>query len=395
MTDDVKWPGVLEYLAAVQNAPQSFRDPELRAARFETDGMGDVTTGQGQTATVFFADTPARKLAVRCFTREVRDAAERYQRLEEFLRQVPLPALARAEWLADGVTVDGRSWPVVKMEQVDGVGLGRYVEEHLRRPDLLLELAERWRRTAETLTDAGVAHGDLQQDNIIVTRDVGLRLIDLDSVWVPGMPQTPPDENGHRNFQHPERLATGLWHPRIDAFAALVIYLSLRSVAAQPALWEYHNDENLILVDTDFLQPGRSAIWGRLHASPDLEVRDLTQLLAGFCRTSARVLTDLGTVLGRMRVPDGPAWTPGPVAAEEIERWWEAGVEDDPDPDDPGSGTDVEATVDVTAHQPPRVSVPSRRRPPARAPRNRLWPVLAFVVILLIAVALGLAALQG
>lgn len=382
MSIDVKWPGVLDYIGAVQNAGASFKDPELRTARFETDDLGAVTSSQGQTATVFFADAADRQVAVRCFNRAVRNGAERYRRLGEHLRRLPAPVLAGSEWLDDGVVVGGQTWPVVKMEQVNGMALGRYVEEHLHRPEQLRGLAEQWRHTAELLCAASIAHGDLQQDNIIVMPDGRLRLIDLDSVWVPGLAGLAPDENGHRNFQHPERLATGVWHRHIDAFPALVIYLSLRAVAAAPDLWEHNNGENLILLDTDFQQPGVSGIWARLSASPDLEVRDLTQLLMTMCLRSARVEGDLGQILVRMQAPEGPRWTSAPPAAYDVERWWTVEGDEPPSADEPFPELTLPRVRDAGRSSATQYGSALRRRREARIRALIFWMFILVVALI-------------
>lgn len=143
----------------------------------------------------------------------------------------------------------------------------------------------------------GIVHGDLQHGNILVEPGGDLRLIDYDGMCVLPLPKVLPVEQGHSNYQHPERLRSGYYKENTDAFAAQVIYLSLLAVEADSKLWgDFNNGENLILTSNDFSSPGQTPIWKRLHQSSDSEVRRLTTQLEQECRGSVSTVASLATL---------------------------------------------------------------------------------------------------
>ena len=161
------WPMTLDYVSAVQSAPSTFQIPQLRSARFIADGAGPRTI-EGQRAVVFFADTDEGPLAVRCLKTPLPAGAERYTALRHYLAQHPVPALIRADWIEDGIQVKGNPWPVVTMERVAGPSLLTFVERNLDNPARLRRVAAEWRALISELSAASIAHGDLQQDNIML-----------------------------------------------------------------------------------------------------------------------------------------------------------------------------------------------------------------------------------
>jgi hypothetical protein len=256
--------------------------------------------------------------------RPVAYGERRYAALHSYLAERPAAPLAAVEWQSNGVSVDGRQWPIVKMEHVDGTSMRQYVSRYLHASADLQVLSDRWHQLAADLRRHEIAHGDLQQDNVRIVdeRSLRLRLIDLDEVWAPPLASMPPRECGHRHFQHPERLRTGHWDAAVDTFSALVIYVSLRALAADPSLWEkYHNDENLILADLDFENSGRTPIWSQLAASRDLEVRRLAVILEQFCKQTVWIESDLDTILRTGMLPGGTVYVVSGVPLQRA-TWW-------------------------------------------------------------------------
>jgi hypothetical protein len=132
------------------------------------------------------------------------------------------------------------------------------------------------------LQAAQIAHGDLQHDNILVNHQ-GIRLVDYDGVFVPALGNRRGLEVGHPHYQHPRRTLDD-YGPAIDNFSALVIYLSLKALAADPSLWQrYHTDKHLILRSDDYRAPHRSPLVIELSKSRDPEINRLTLELVSAC----------------------------------------------------------------------------------------------------------------
>jgi hypothetical protein len=334
--EPIVWPNTAQYKRALRRPDLAFHDPELQTVELDTDLMGTPASVEGQSAVVFFGRIGEQRITIRCLKRPVAFGERRYGSLRGFLAGWPESPFASVDWQSNGVLVADRRWPIVRMDHVQGTSLRQFIDRSLQAGDGLELLSRRWRTLAEQLREHQIAHSDLQQDNVRVLDDGSLRLIDLDAVWAPPLAEMPPKEVGHRHFQHPERLRTGYWDAGVDAFSALVIYVSLRAIAADRALWEdYHNDENLVFTDVDFENPGRTAIWFRLAASRDLEVRDLVALLEQFCRQTVRIDADLGSILRHRTLPGGEIYL---VSGEPLNRAWWPTASNPTEPERPESG---------------------------------------------------------
>jgi hypothetical protein len=274
------------YVAAIQS-PDSFVSPRHRRAKFELDPRwGIPRLRSGSTAAVLQAVIEGAPKALRFYIREPESSRARYQALDAFVEAKGLRRhVIRAQWWDDAIRVDGRLWPMVEMDWVDGRALDRHVAELIERSDQvgLLALADAWRRLIRRLQSEGFAHGSLQHGNVLVDDTSTLRLVSLDNVWTEGMPHRPSRAVGHRNYADPN-LAWGRW---MDTFPALVIDLSLRALALQPALWnEFHNGENLLFQLEDFRASRQTALWTRIAALRDPQLDALADALSKLCPPS-------------------------------------------------------------------------------------------------------------
>lgn len=268
------------YVDALQNTTICFKEPELKGARPRLDRLGRPRPISGAFASVFSLTTASgRRYAVKCFTREVTDQETRYRAISDHLAGLSHRWKVAFDYLAQGVLVDGRWYPILKMEWVEAASLTQWIEQHLQDRSALAALADHFVALVADLTAAGIAHGDLQHGNMLVTPDGSLRLVDYDGMYVPALAGLSAAEMGHRNYQPPTRSATD-FGPLIDRFSAWVIYLSLVALAIEPTLWHQLRErdaEHLLLAEDDFKDPAASPRFPALlsHTAPGL--RDLAQ----------------------------------------------------------------------------------------------------------------------
>jgi hypothetical protein len=132
------------------------------------------------------------------------------------------------------------------------------------------------------LQEQGVGHGDLQHDNVLVSNG-HIKLVDYDAMFVPSLEGEASLEPGHDNFQHPKRAGNlHFYNKRMDDFAALVVYTSLRALAVAPSLWKkYHNGDNLIFTSKDYSDIW-SPIWKDLQSTRSKTVNELAEQLRYF-----------------------------------------------------------------------------------------------------------------
>ena len=143
----------------------------------------------------------------------------------------------------------------------------------------------------------------------MVQGDGNVRLVDYDGIFLPRFRGERSPELGHKNFQHPDRTADH-YGDYVDNFPSLVIYVSLLAIAADPGLWSFHNEDNLILTQSDYNDPASSELFNRLKGSPDPTVTELTGILEEYCALPVEKVPDLESILAGPHPPPPPP--PGP-----------------------------------------------------------------------------------
>lgn len=221
-----------------------------------------------------------RTWAVRCFNFNSSEREERYRAISAFLTRHPNPYTVGFEYRDDGITTLTASYPIVKMEWVEGDLLHAYLSANRGSPEELMWLANAWVTMARDLHALGIAHGDLQHGNVIVTRARELRLIDYDGMFVPEFARLPALENGHPNYQHPCRGERD-FGPQLDNFSAWVVYISIVALARDATLWErlHVGDDRLAFGHDDYEWPSRSSAFGALSRATDDDVRKMAEFL--------------------------------------------------------------------------------------------------------------------
>jgi HEAT repeats len=271
------WPHPPDYNEAVQNPRHCFADPELQQGWPALNPLGLPWPRSGNSADVYKIITPeGQAWAVKCFTREVRGLRERYQAISAYLRKQPLPFMVDFRYQEPGIKVNGQWFPVLKMRWVDGLMLNELAREYAGKPVILDRLADMWVRLSQEMRHAQLIHGDLQHGNVLLvptgsSGTLRLRLVDYDGMVIPGLADHPPDEVGHPNYQHPQRLSHGNPDTDLDRFAHLVIYSALRClvIGGRALLERYDNSDNLLFREQDFRAPAASKIlhelWDTKH----------------------------------------------------------------------------------------------------------------------------------
>ncbi len=303
------WPGMVEYSAAVQNQRASFLTPDLKAASVVTNRLGLPKVCSGAFAIVYELTNGKDRWAIRCFTKEVGDLVQRYAAIAEHLRKAKLPQFVSFDYLEDGILVNGKAYPIMKMQWVEGVPLGRYVEQHLTDPGRLLALAGRFGELSAALEKQKIGHGDLSADNVLLVNDA-IALIDYDGLYVPALAGRKARELGNAAFQHPRR-DEAIYGPEVDRFSVLLIATALTALAADPGLWtRYSGGNGILFTPADLRSPAGSALFKALRASADRTVRGLADELARWCEAKPGKLGKLPP-LGKLAVKASPAAAAG------------------------------------------------------------------------------------
>lgn len=250
-----RYPEIVEYNEAVQNPGSAFRDPELRQGRIAVNALGLPVALSGGFALTYMMRAASRQLAVRCFLREIPAVQQKYAAIAEVFRALDSRYFVDFDYLADGIALDGLSYPVVKMDWAEGETLGVWLARNFGNRRALRRAREAFAALAAYLEEHAIGHGDIQTGNVIVSR-AGLQLVDYDGVYVPGMPAEFGCECGDRHFQHPLR-TTAHFGPTIDRFSFVVVDLSLAALIEDWSLYRRfcRGGEAIIFHAEDFADP--------------------------------------------------------------------------------------------------------------------------------------------
>lgn len=317
------WPTPQDYREAIQSPRLCFSDPDLQRGSPRLDSLGLPKPNSGNFASVYEILDQGKRWAVRCFSREFSDQQQRYEKISQHLHQVRLPYTVDFKFQAQGIKVNSRWYPILKMEWVDGTPLITFIEQNITRPEVLRDLAHKWIDLIAALRQSSVAHGDLQHGNIIVANG-HIQLIDYDGMFVPGLAGYPSHEVGHPSYQHPLRTQAD-FDLYLDNFSAWVIYLSLVAVALDPQLWTRmgagDREERLLFRRADFDPSKPSPTLSTLKQSPNAQIRALANSFEALLYMPPSQIPSLDGTLAHIQTAlSSPSTLPDWLASPSSER---------------------------------------------------------------------------
>ncbi|MCL1933860.1 MAG: hypothetical protein FWF53_08655 [Candidatus Azobacteroides sp.] len=259
-----------EYNIAVQNPRIAFTDADLKNSSVETTPLGLPKPYSGGFTITYKLSNNQAIWAVKCFHRDIQDLQRRYQSIGNFFSKNPSSYFVDARYLAEGIKINEKGYPIIKMRWIEGDPLNIYLSKSYNRKNNVEKLLADFVQLINELEKFGIAHGDLQHGNIIVKNDK-LHLIDYDGMYLPELASLQTNEIGHPNYQHPKRSASQ-YNKDIDRFSEVVIYLGLKAISINPNLWQkYDNSENILFKNQDFINPQQSLLIKDLLAIPEIK----------------------------------------------------------------------------------------------------------------------------
>lgn len=234
-------------------------------------------------------DENGKFVALKCFTRNSSNLNERYLKISNYLssKATGINFLAHFRYYEEGIRTRKSQnffFPLLNMEWIDGVTLNRFIQDNLNDPKILRKISDELLSEIQKLQDAGISHGDLAGDNIIVTSDGKVKLVDYDGMFIPDFKGQKSSEMGHADFQHPKRTADS-FTSKLDNFSALILHLSLLALAARPDLWDKYNGNDpdcLILRKKDYLNLAISPVFKEISKIRNKKIKKMCKLLEDY-----------------------------------------------------------------------------------------------------------------
>lgn len=258
------YPQSTEYHSAVQSPELCFTDPELRTGTVRSTPLGLPHALSGGFALTYTVQSGAKKFAVRCFHREVPDLQRRYEVISKRLKAINSKFFVDFEYENQGIKVNNLKFPIVKMRWVEGTTLGDYIAKNSTDSTKLIALRNQFRELNDFLVKENIAHGDIQDLNVVVSND-RIVLIDYDGMYVDGLQVGSGNEIGHKDFQHPLR-SSREFGPKMDRFSLILIDTALSALIERPSLMTKFRSggEAILFKANDFKDPANSQIFSEL-----------------------------------------------------------------------------------------------------------------------------------
>ena len=257
----MNYPLISEYLESIKHSEDNFN--VLSTLRPVYDEAGEIVMSSGNFAVVFkMKDESSGKLyAVKCFLREQEGRDIAYQQITDELEYVSSNYLCSIKYLQKELFVDSTvssdtEFPVLLMDWVEGVTLDKYVHQHISDKYVLQLITYQFCKMAAWLMSQPFAHGDLKPDNILVTEDGTLVLVDYDGMYVPAMQGQKARELGSPDYRHPMR-TEDCFNEHIDDFPLALIGMSLKAIALDTSLLQNNaRSDSLLFSESDFQDIG-------------------------------------------------------------------------------------------------------------------------------------------
>ncbi len=299
----MSYPTLEQYNEAIQYPQTAFYDPELKKGNVLTTGLGLPLALCGGFALTYSIQSSGKKYAVRCFHKKS-DALElRYKAISNKIKSLQSPYFVDFEFQSVGVNVNGKTAPVVKMAWANGETLGEFLEGNYRSKDKLQALKASLASLAGFLEGKGIAHGDIQPGNVMVSSGGrSIQLIDYDGMYVDEIRSLGGAELGHRNFQHSKRNAQA-WNPQLDRFSFIELNLALCVLESHPEFWDQtkSDGDSILFKANDFADPGNSVLFNKLFGIQQFS--DDAKNFAAICKASFTSLPTLDDFIARKNIP--------------------------------------------------------------------------------------------
>jgi hypothetical protein len=229
--------------------------------------------GSGAFAAVFKGSLHGTNYAIRCFLTAEDETINRYKVVCDYLNDITASWKTQCEFIENEISVNGNSYPILKMEWMNGLLINQFVTDNLSENNVLSELQLQLVSVSEDLERNRIGHGDIQCGNIIIlgtSANFQIKLIDYDGMYVPDLVYKKAIEKGRSEFQHPKRSLNN-FSPEMDRFSFWVMITALEALKLDKTLWRevmqggFNTLDNFLFTIQDFLNPSQSGLFNRLY----------------------------------------------------------------------------------------------------------------------------------
>lgn len=255
--------------------------------------------GSGAFAAVFKGSLNGTNYAIRCFLTAEDETINRYKLICDYLKGIDVSWKTDCDFIDNEITINGSSYPILKMEWINGLLINEFVSNHLSDNSVLNELQKKLVLISDDLEKYKIGHGDIQSGNIIIIGPLSnfqVKLIDYDGMYVPALAYKKALEKGRTEFQHPKRTMND-FSPEMDRFSFWVMITALEAIKIDKTLWRevmqggFNNGDNFLFLIKDFLNSNQSNVFNRLYNLNSISLNYYIDKLKWFCNSEYSVVT--------------------------------------------------------------------------------------------------------
>jgi hypothetical protein len=296
-----KYPTIGEYNQLIQkkggDAFSSLNGISLIPSR--TSPIKVYLFGSGAFAAVFKGYLNGTNYAIRCFLTAEDETISRYKIICDYLKGIHSTWKTDCEFIDNEISINGNSYPILKMEWLNGLLINQFITNHLSENNVLTELQKKLVAVSDDLEKHKIGHGDLQCGNIIITGTASnfqIKLIDYDGMYIPAFAYKNSIEKGRSEFQHPKRTMNN-FSPEMDRFSFWVMITALEALKVDKTLWRevmqggFNTLDNFLFTIQDFLNPNQSNLFNRLYNLNSTTLNYHLDKLKWFCNSENSVVT--------------------------------------------------------------------------------------------------------
>ena len=265
----MQYPLISEYVKAIQDAGDNLE--QLAYLTPVLDDHGEPYRSSGAFAVVFKMQdkSTGKYYALKCFTEEQEGRADAYRQIADELDMVDSPYITSVKYMEKELFVDSQceeyEFPVLLMDWVEGETMETYIAANYHNQSAMSMLCYRFGKMAAWLRSQSFAHGDVKPDNIIISPDGSLTLVDYDGMFVSSMKGSKSPTVGTKDFCHPLRTMDD-FDETIDDFSLASIALSLKAISMKPTLLDiYGASDRLLFSENDYRNPSNSKVISALQ----------------------------------------------------------------------------------------------------------------------------------
>lgn len=265
----------------------------------ELDHYGDPIVFAGGSAAVFKIRICGKCYALKCYTKPKPHASAIY----DLIGTISSPLLHKTQYLPKEIYIydnggAGEWRDVLLTEWIEDKTLEYELRKALHYNDTkrFEALSRSFDTMAHELLSSSWAHGDLKPNNITVTGDGLMHLLDYDAVYLPAMTSNLSLESGTPQYNHPLR-NTDFFNKQIDDYSIAVLSATLRTLAAMPTARKGLEGKELVLFPPQQVISGKSVMWSKAVNGAAENGDAITYRLLQFLTNPSPVIDGIGEIM--------------------------------------------------------------------------------------------------